>query len=141
MYHLVKKTKVQTYDKENMDKLHDYFMEENITILAGDFVKAVEKAKAGDFVYFDPPYDSLDNKDSFTSYTKFSFSKEDQKRLAELFKALSDKGVYVMLSNHNTKYINDLYKDFNIKVVNAKRMINADATKRGNVEEVIITNY
>ena len=101
----------------------------------------MKNAKPGDFVYFDPPYDPFDDKESFTSYTKFNFSKEDQKRLADLFKELSDKGVFVMLSNHNTKYINELYAGFNIHVVNAKRMINADSKGRGNVEEVIITNY
>ena len=136
-----KKKKVQTYDKENIIKLHNYFMSGNVTILEGDFVKAVENAKPGDFVYFDPPYDPFDDKESFTSYTKFDFTKEDQKRLADLFKELSDKDVYVMLSNHNTKYINELYDGFNVHVVNAKRMINADSKGRGNVEEVIITNY
>ena len=136
-----KKKKVQTYDKENIIKLHDYFMNNNVTILEGDFSKAVENAKPGDFVYFDPPYDPFDDRESFTSYTKFNFSKEDQKRLADLFKELSNKGVYVMLSNHNTKYINELYEGFNIYIVNAKRMINADSKGRGNVEEVIITNY
>ena len=136
-----KKKKVQTYDKENIVKLHNYFMSDNVLILEGDFVKAVEKAGPGDFVYFDPPYDPFDDKNSFTSYTKFNFSKEDQRRLSILFKELTNKGVYVMLSNHNTKFINELYNEFNIHVVNAKRMINADSNGRGNVEEVIITNY
>ncbi len=136
-----KKKKVKTYDKDNIIKLHNYFMNENITILEGDFVKAVENAKTGDFVYFDPPYDPFDDKESFTSYTKFNFSKEDQRRLADLFKELSDKGVYVMLCNHNTKYINELYDGFNINVIDAKRLISADSNTRGNVEEVIITNY
>ena len=136
-----KKKKVQTYDKDNIIKLHNYFMNENVIIFEGDFSASVAKAKAGDFVYFDPPYDSFDDKDSFTSYTKFNFSKEDQKRLAELFKELTDKGVYVMTSNHNTKFINELYNGFNVHVVNAKRMINSDSKGRGDVEEVIITNY
>lgn len=136
-----KKEKVQTYDKENIIKLHKYFMSGNVTILEGDFEIAVKNAKPKDFVYFDPPYDSFDDKESFTSYTKFNFTKEDQKRLSELFKKLSNKGVYVMLSNHNTKYINELYNGFNIDVVNVKRMINADSKGRGAVEEVIITNY
>lgn len=136
-----RKQKVYTYDKENMETLHKYFMNGHVTILEGDFVKAVEKAKPGDFVYFDPPYDPIEEKSSFTSYTKFDFSKNDQKRLSDLFKELSNKGVYVMLSNHNTKFINELYDGYNIHVVNAKRMINADSKGRGNVEEVIITNY
>ncbi len=136
-----KKEKVQTYDKENIIKLHNYFMNENITILEGDFVKAIEEAKKGDFVYFDPPYDSFEEKKSFTSYSKYNFTKEDQKKLSEVFKELANKGVYVMLSNHNTKYINELYEGFNINIISAKRMINANSNGRGEVEEVIITNY
>lgn len=46
-----------------------------------------------------------------------------------------------MLSNHNTKLINDLYKEFNIHVINARRNINSKGDSRGPVEEVIITNY
>ena len=46
-----------------------------------------------------------------------------------------------MLSNHNTKLINELYHDFNIHVIEAKRNINSNGKKRGKVEEVIITNY
>ena len=46
-----------------------------------------------------------------------------------------------MLSNHNTSLVNELYKDFNIHVIETKRNINANGKKRGKVEEVIITNY
>lgn len=136
-----KKKKVQTYDRDNIIKLHNYFITQKVTILEGDFSIAVKDAKKGDFVYFDPPYDPFDEKDSFTSYTKFNFSKEDQIRLANLSKELSRKGVYVMLSNHNTKLINELYEGFNIHIVKAKRIINSDSKGRGSVEEVIITNY
>lgn len=136
-----KKQKVQTYDKDNIIKLHNYFMSGSVTVMSGDFTKAVESAKIGDFVYFDPPYDPLDDKDTFTSYTKFNFTKDDQRRLSDLFKELTSRGVKIMLSNHNTKFINELYKGFNINIVNAKRMINSDSNGRGNVEEVIITNY
>ena len=136
-----KKLKVNTYDGGNLITVSNYLTMNDIKILCVDFEDAVKSAKKGDFVYFDPPYDPFDDRESFTSYTKFNFSKEDQKRLADLFKELSNKGVYVMLSNHNTKYINELYEGFNIYIVNAKRMINADSKGRGNVEEVIITNY
>lgn len=136
-----KKDKVVTYNKENMEDIHKYFMNSTITILNGDFVEAVRNAKKGDFVYFDPPYDSLDDKESFTAYSKFDFTKEDQKRLADCFSELSNRGVKCMLSNHNTKNIRSLYSNFNIYVIEAKRMINSKATGRGPVEEVIITNY
>ena len=106
-----------------------------------DFEKAVATAQKGDFVYFDPPYDTLDDKNSFTTYTKDSFGKPEQEKLAKLFRELSDKGVYVMASNHNTKFVNELYAGFNIEVVQARRSINAKGDGRGKVEEVIITNY
>lgn len=136
-----RKKKVVTFYEDNFDSLREYFRNNDIMILNGDFEDAVKNAKAGDFVYFDPPYDAIENKNSFTSYAKNDFGKDEQIRLAKLYKRLSDKGVFVMLSNHNTAFINELYKDFNIHVVNAKRMINSKADGRGDVEEVIITNY
>ena len=99
----------------------------------------LKDAKKGDFVYFDPPYDS--DISTFNSYTEDGFGKEEQIRLAKVFKELDEKGVYVMLSNHNTILINELYKDYNIHIIEAKRSINSKGNKRGNVEEVIITNY
>ena len=109
-------------------------------MLSVDFEEAVKDAKKGDFIYFDPPYDS-ENKDTFNSYTEDGFGKDEQIRLAKVYKELADRGCYVMLSNHNTTLINELYKDYNINVITAKRNINSKGEKRGAVEEVIITNY
>ena len=136
-----KKKKVVCYEEENLEEIRRFFSASKFEILNGDFQDAVKNAKKGDFVYFDPPYDTWEDKDSFTSYAKNPFGKEEQKRLADVYKGLSEKGAFVMLSNHNTEYIRELYKDFHIHVVEAKRMINSKASGRGNVEEVIITNY
>lgn len=136
-----KKKAVNCFDKKTFDNLNLFFKNRKPVITSIDFEEAVKNAKAGDFVYFDPPYDTWEEKNSFTSYDKNAFGKEEQVRLAKVFKELSDKGVYVMLSNHNTKFINELYKGFHITVVPAKRMINSKADGRGEVEEVIITNY
>ena len=136
-----KKKVVNCFDKKTFDNLNLFFKNRKPVITSIDFEEAVKNAKAGDFVYFDPPYDTWEEKNSFTSYDKNAFGKEEQVRLANVFKELSDKGVYVMLSNHNTKFINELYKGFHITVVPAKRMINSKADGRGEVEEVIITNY
>lgn len=136
-----KKEKVVTYSKENMEEIHGYFRTDNVTILSGDFVEATRNAREGDFVYFDPPYDIWEDKESFTAYSKFDFNKDDQRRLAQCFKDLTNRGVKCMLSNHNTIFINKLYDGFNIQIIQAKRMINATASGRGAVEEVIITNY
>lgn len=136
-----KKEKVNTYDRKNMLAIKDYFASNSINLYNDDFENVLRTAKSGDFVYFDPPYDTLDDKDSFTSYSKDSFGKEEQARLARVFDELSKKGVKCMLSNHNTKYINELYKNYDIHVINARRNINSKGNARGPIEEVIITNY
>ena len=134
-----KKEKVNTYDGENLGIIHSYFNFNNVEMLNCDFAEAVKNAKKGDFVYFDPPYDSETS--TFNSYTENGFGKDEQVRLCELFKELDKKGVKCMLSNHNTKFINELYEGFNIYVIEAKRNINANGKKRGKVEEVIVTNF
>ena len=134
-----RKAKVNTYDGQNLGIIHSYLNFSDVTLLNTDFEEAVKDAKKGDFIYFDPPYDSETS--TFNSYTENGFGKEEQVRLARVYKELDDKGCYVMLSNHNTTLIKELYKDFNIHVIEAKRNINANGKKRGKVEEVIITNY
>ena len=134
-----KKLKVNTYDGGNLITVSNYLTMNDIKILCVDFEDAVKSTKKGDFVYFDPPYDS--DTSTFNSYTEDGFGKEEQRRLAKVFKELDAKGVYVMLSNHNTSLVNELYKDYHIHLIEAKRSINANGKKRGKVEEVIITNY
>ncbi len=134
-----KKTKVNTYDGPNLGIIHCLLNFNDIDLLSTDFEEAVKDAKKGDFVYFDPPYDS--DKTTFNSYTENGFGKEEQKRLARVFKELDKKGCYVMLSNYNTSLIKELYKDYNFNYITAQRNIGASAKNRGIVEEVIITNY
>ena len=134
-----KKLKVNTYDGGNLITVSNYLTMNDIKILCVDFEDAVKSAKKGDFVYFDPPYDS--DTSTFNNYTEDGFGKEEQRRLAKVFKELDAKGVYVMLSNHNTSLVNELYKDYHMHLIEAKRSINANGKKRGKVEEVIITNY
>ena len=134
-----KKKKVNTYEGSNLITVSNYLTMNDVKILCCDFEEAVKDAKKGDFIYFDPPYDS--DTSTFNSYTETGFDKDEQRRLAKVYKELDQRGCYVMLSNHNTKLINELYKDYNIHVIEAKRNINSDGKKRGKVEEVIIINY
>ncbi len=134
-----KKTRVNTYDIGNLITVSNYLTMNDIKILNVDFEDSVKDAQKGDFIYFDPPYDSETS--IFNSYTEDGFGKEEQRRLAKVYKELSNKGCYVMLSNNNTTLIKELYKDFNIHIIEAKRSINSNGKKRGKVEEVIITNY
>ena len=134
-----KKNKVNTYDGPNLGIIHCLLNFFDIKLLSTDFEEAVKDAKKGDFIYFDPPYDS--DTSTFTSYTENGFGKEEQKRLAYVFKELDKRGCYVMLSNYNTELIKELYQDYNFNYIKAQRNIGASAINRGKVEEVIITNY
>ena len=134
-----KKTKINTYEGSNLITVSNYLTMNDIKIQSVDFEESLKTAKKGDFVYIDPPYDS--DTSTFNNYTEDGFGKEEQRRLAQVYKDLDKRGVYVMLSNHNTTLINELYKNYHIHIIEAKRNINANGKKRGKVEEVIITNY
>jgi DNA adenine methylase len=105
----------------------------------GDYRAAVAEASRGDFAYFDPPYDPLTPTASFTSYTAGAFGREQQAELADTARQLVARGCHVMLSNSDTPFIRSLYKGFQIDRVKCSRAINSDASKRGDVDEVIVT--
>lgn len=119
---------------------------QNVTISHQDYKETIKNAKKGDFVYFDPPYHPLTKTSSFTSYTKENFGEKDQVNLRDTFLELHKRGCYVMLSNSNADFINEIYgelKNHGIKLhkVEAGRAINSDASKRGKIAEVLVTNY
>ncbi len=113
----------------------------NTTIKATSFENILDVAKKNDFIYFDPPYYPLDSKNSFTSYTKNNFLEKEQKLLKKVFEKLDKKGCLLMLSNSNTTFIKDLYKEYKINLVEANRMINCNGKDRGKIKEVLVTNY
>lgn len=129
----------ESIDAESILAVSEYLR--NVTIMQGDFEEACQNARRGDFIFFDSPYAPL-NPTSFESYTKEGFDVESHERLARLFDELTERGCYCMLTNHNTDFINNLYgnKGYRMDVVNVKRMINSDASKRTG-EEIIICNY
>jgi len=104
----------------------------------GDYKLAVADAGRGDFVYFDPPYDPLSPTASFTSYTMATFAGDQQRELAETARMLIARGCKVMLSNSDTPFIRTLYKGLRIDRVKCSRAINSNASKRGDVDEVIV---
>ena len=130
-------SKAKSCSPENIREVSEYL--QNVTILQGDFEESCRDAEQGDFVFFDSPYAPL-NPSSFESYTKEGFDVESHERLARLFRELTERGCSCMLTNHNTVFINELYEGFTKEVVQVKRNINSDASKRVG-EEIIITNY
>jgi len=113
----------------------------NVQIINNSFQECLKYAEEGDFIYFDPPYVPISDSANFTSYTKDNFGLEDQQKLYETFEILNERGCSVMLSNSYCDFILDLYQGFNISTLKAKRAINSDATKRGAIKEVLVTNY
>ena len=106
-----------------------------------DFFEILKKVKKGDFVYFDPPYVPLSETSSFTSYTKDGFDVDMQFKLRDVCDELDSLGVKFLLSNSDTKLVNELYENYNIKKVFASRQINANADGRGKITEVLVRNY
>ncbi len=106
-----------------------------------DFSEILTKVQKGDFVYFDPPYVPLSETSSFTSYTKDGFDIDMQFKLRDVCDELDSMGVKFLLSNSDTKLVNELYENYNIKKVFASRQINANAGGRGKITEVLVRNY
>ncbi len=110
-------------------------------IRCADFSEILNKVQKGDFVYFDPPYVPLTETSSFTSYTKDGFDLDMQFKLRDVCYELDSMGVKFMLSNSDTKFVNELYANYEIKKVFASRQINANADGRGKITEVLVKNY
>jgi DNA adenine methylase len=112
------------------------------------FAAVEDDIKENSFVYFDPPYRPISKTSDFTAYSKFKFEDTEQRHLADLFHCLHNKGIKLMLSNSDPKnhdtndnFFDEIYKDFNISRVPARRMINSNAAKRMAINEIIVTNY
>ena len=114
---------------------------QSATLECTGFESLLERAKPGDFVYFDPPYEPVSTTASFTSYSSGGFSREDQTRLRDVYRELDRRGCKLMLSNSNVPFIRKLYQAFQIDTVAAPRAINCNAEKRGKVTEVVVRNY
>lgn len=117
-----------------------YFNEANINFLNGDFANTVKGIKKGSFVYFDPPYAPISKTSNFTGYNESGFGEYEQIRLKELCDLLHKKGVNFLVSNSNCEFIRELYKEYEIIEIKAKRSINCNGNLRGEISEVLIRN-
>jgi len=128
--------KVSLYDQANL--LAASRALQGVDLAVADFRETLGGVTRGIFVYVDPPYFPISATANFTSYTKEEFGKAAQEELAALFADASRRGVQLMLSNSDTPFIRDLYKVFNLFTVKARRAVNCDGTKRGQISEVIV---
>ncbi len=108
-------------------------------IICGDYREVLANhARSGDFIYLDPPYLPAGGYADFKRYTRAQFRESDHRDLAEEVRRLAAMGCQVLLSNAKHPLVWELYGDFRIEVVPARRNISSRAaTRRG--EEVIVT--
>ena len=118
----------------------NYFSKARAAFTCKDFEEVLKGAGKGDFVYLDPPYDPVSDTASFTGYDKGGFDRDEQKRLKKACDQLHEKGIKFLLSNSATDFIKDLYREYRIEIIQAKRAINSKADKRGEIDEVLVTN-
>ena len=115
-----------------------YLRNPKITIKQGDYKEALKGLRKGAFVYLDPPYMPISSSSSFTGYTENGFSYEQQIALKNECDKLKEKGISFLQSNSDCPEIRELYKKYDIRTVQAKRSINSNANKRGEISEVLI---
>lgn len=128
-------------DEVTLRAVSKYFNRANIKIINGDFEECLKGVRKGSFVYLDPPYDPVSSSANFTGYDKGGFNRDEQIRLKKICDKLNKRGVKFLLSNSSTEFIKDLYKEYDIKIVKAKRAINSNGNSRGEVDEVLVRNY
>ena len=120
---------------------------QKVELLCGDFEQTINFTGSNTLFYFDPPYKPLSETSSFNSYAKDEFNDKEQIRLKKFCDELDLLGHGWLLSNSDVKgknaddnFFDDLYNNFTIKRVDAKRSINANPDKRGFLKELLITN-
>lgn len=120
----------------------------NIQIVCGDYSASRGFIDAHTLVYLDPPYRPLKGRDSFISYTETEFDDSCQRALAGFIEEMDARGAYIILSNSDPKnvdpeddFFENLYADYDVQRINAKRKINRNADHRGYITELLIKNY
>lgn len=129
------------FDEDVLLAAHDALSK--ATIHLADFADVTKELEKGDFAYFDPPYVPVSKTANFTAYASDRFGDLEQKRLAKELMRLKKKRVDAMLSNAATVETRELYEayGFHLTSIQAARVINSDPSKRGEVEELVVTTY
>ncbi|NLM00354.1 MAG: Dam family site-specific DNA-(adenine-N6)-methyltransferase, partial [Treponema sp.] len=120
---------------------------QNVKMLTGDYKKCKSFIDDKTFVYLDPPYRPITETSAFTSYSENQFADREQIELGNFIEELSLKGAQILASNSDPKntdkddnFFDDLYSNFEIQRIQASRMINSNAKKRGAINELLISN-
>jgi|GEM_PF-4590104 DNA adenine methylase (dam) len=130
----------QKYDLERLVKCSSYLNNNNCIIESCSFSNYKTDDFCNSFFYLDPPYYSEDNS-IYNNYTSNRFKESDQETLKTMCDYIDAKKGYFLLSNSNTSFIKQLYNRYDIKEVVTKRKISSKRSSRGDVVELLISNY
>ncbi len=125
-------------NEDSIRAMSRYLQSNKITIRQGDYKEVLKGLRRGAFVYLDPPYMPISLSSSFTGYTENGFSYAQQVTLKEECDKLRKKGISFLQSNSDCPEIRDLYREYEIRTVQAKRRINSKGNKRVEINEVLI---
>jgi len=118
-----------------------YLNSSQIQISSCDYALILKDIPTDSFVYLDPPYHPISESSSFTGYVQGGWDEGDQLRLRDVCNRLRDNGIKFLLSNSASNFIREIYSDYNIHIVQAKRSVNSNSSRRGQVDEFLIRNY
>lgn len=118
-----------------------YLNSARIQICNNDYEVILENIPTDSFVYLDPPYHPISESSNFTGYVQGGWNEKDQLRLRNVCDKLTKNGIKFLLSNSASAFIKEIYSEYNIHVVQANRAINSDPSKRGQIDEFLISNY
>ena len=118
-----------------------YLNSSQIQISSCDYALILKDIPTDSFVYLDPPYHPISESSSFTGYVQGGWDEGDQLRLRDVCNRLRDNGIKFLLSNSASDFIREIYSDYNIHIVQAKRSVNSNSSRRGQVDEFLIRNY
>jgi len=128
-------------NEETIRAMSRYLNKAKVMILCEDYRETFKGIRKDSFVYLDPPYMPLSSSSSFTGYTAAGFGPQQQIELKKQCDLLNKRGIRFLLSNSCCEFIEDLYKDYIVERVSAKRTINAKADRRGAIDELLVRNY
>lgn len=126
-------------DENRLKKCKKYL--EMSEIKSGNFLHIKKNIKNGDFVYFDPPYLPFNNKKMFTEYQSKKFDFEQHLLLKDLCDYLDNKDIKFILSNSYTNRTFEMYKKYNIEIIEVYKSISSKSNKRKNTKEILVKNF
>ena len=134
-------------DEENLLNVEEKL--QDVVIKHADYHKSKKNMDENSFVYMDPPYRPINGKKSFEGYTNLAFDDDNQKELKDFCKEIDEKyDVKFILNNsdptnynEDDSFFKEMYNEFKIKPVHAKRSINSNGNNRGKIRELLVYNY